>query len=269
MNKAILDWVWRGSSVTYSSEYQAVLDRATALGYSHPSSAQKTKQDTFLQALKTAGIFSELDLLYVTANDVTGNFWKLNWITPASYEITEPAGALTKTSNSGVASNGSSTYGLTSFVLNTHGVKYLQDNASISYAIANNVAENKNICGVAGATTGDTRIAVRWGDGNYYGNINSTSALYNTYANATSIGFYQSIRRNSATIQLYKNGAKVDEETKVTNARPDTNPLWICGSNTSPATHGTHILQVFAIGSNLEAKASDFYTAWNTYITSL
>jgi len=38
-------WVFGGSGVSFDSDYQAVLDRGTALGYTLPSASQRTKQN--------------------------------------------------------------------------------------------------------------------------------------------------------------------------------------------------------------------------------
>lgn len=265
MNKKLYWYLDSVSSVT--SEYNAILSRASALGYTAPSAAQQTKQNTFLAALKTAGIFSELDLLYVFANDVTGNFWKLNWISPSSYELTEPAGAVTKTSNVGIAGNGSSTYVTPTWVPATNAVKYTLNDASIAMYVNNNVGEAKYACGM---TVGGNEITIapRWSDNNFYGCINAASANFNTYANASSIGFYQMTRASATNMKLFKNGSQVDTETKNSNALPGSGlSIWICARNA--ASFSTYQIGFFAAGSNLEAKASDFYTAWNTYFTSL
>lgn len=259
------DWFLNGGGSSFDSSYQSVLDRATALGYSLPSAAQQVKQNTFVQALNGASILSELDLLYVFANDVTGNFWKLNWIAPTLYEITEPAGALTKTSNVGINGNGSSTYANTNWTPSTNALKYALNDASIAMYVNNNVAEAKYACGL---TVGGNEITIapKWSDNNFYGCINAPSANFNTYANTTSIGFYQMTRAASNNMKLFKNGSQVDTETKNSSALPAHN-LWICARN--GASFSTYQIGFFAAGSNLEAKASDFYTAWNNYFTSL
>jgi len=262
-------WYAYLDSGDYSSEYTAILDRATALGYSLPSDAQKVKQNTFISALKTAGIFSELDLLYVFANDVTGNFWKLNWVTPASFEITETAGALTKTSNVGINGNGSSTYANPNWIPSTNAVKYQLNNASVAMYINNNVAEAKYACGIV-SSGNELTLAPKWSDNNLYGCINAASANFNTYANASSVGFYQMTRASSTNMKVFKNGSQVDTETKNSSVLPATaggSGIWICGRN--PGSLSTYQIGFFAVGSNLEAKAADFYTAWNAYFTSL
>ena len=68
------------------ADYQAVLDEATLLGYTLPSSGQQTIQNQFVLDLKSAGIWSQLDLLYVMATDGDSNYSLLNWVSPSNFE---------------------------------------------------------------------------------------------------------------------------------------------------------------------------------------
>src|SRR5690606_10747871 len=55
------------SVISFTEEYQNVIERATTLGYSRPSFAQRTLQNSLVASLKTAGIWNALDFLYVFA----------------------------------------------------------------------------------------------------------------------------------------------------------------------------------------------------------
>lgn len=268
MNKHILNWFLdSGGASGVTAEYQAILDRATTLGYSHPSAAQKIKQNTFLAALKTAGAWDELDVLYMIWNDVAGNFWRINWKSPSNFEITEPAGSLTKASNAGVTSNGTTTYGTTSWIPATNAVKYQLNDSSIFVYINNESAQAKYAISVIGAASGESRLAPKWTDNNFYGTMNSASSNFNTYANASSIGFYQLVRDGASSLKLYKNGSLVDTESKASNSLPATNPLLICSASTSGGTQSTYQIGFAAAGSALTSKASDIYNAWTAYIS--
>jgi hypothetical protein len=73
------------SSSSVDADYQAILDEATLQGYTLPSTSGQTLQNQLVLDLKTAGIWNELDLLYVMATDGDGNYSLLNWINPTSY----------------------------------------------------------------------------------------------------------------------------------------------------------------------------------------
>lgn len=245
-----------------SAEYQAILDRAVVRSFTAPSAAQQTKQNTFLEELKTAGVWDELDVLYVTRNDVSSGFWRLNWKTPSSFELADVGAGVSKTA-SGIQGDGTATAANTTFVPSTNAVKYTQNNASVILQVNNNVATGKYSCGVLVSGI-EITIAAKWSDNNFYGVVNGAPSSYNTYANSTSVGFYQMIRTSSTSVKLYKNGSQVDMETKSSNGLP-AGDMWICARN--GASFSTHQIGFFAMGSNLESKASDIYNAWNTYIT--
>lgn len=264
MNKALINW-WQGSGSSYTSEYQAVLDRATALGYTQPSDAQKVKQNALIVALKAAGAWTELDLFYLPRNDSSSAFWRLNWITPASFELADVGAGVTKSSN-GIAGNGSNTAASTLWIPATNAVKYALNDASIIFQINNNVAEGKYAIGIA-AGGNEITLAPKWSDNNFYGVVNGLSSSFNTYANATSVGFYQMVRTASNSISLYKDGSLVDTEVKNSSALPSgvLNYLYLCARN--GASFSTYQIGFTAIGSNLASKASDIYNAWVSYVS--
>lgn len=72
----------------FDADYQAVLDKATSLSYTLPSVSQQTVQNQLVLDLKSDGIWSELDVFYLFANDGSEGFATLNWIDPDSYQIT-------------------------------------------------------------------------------------------------------------------------------------------------------------------------------------
>jgi hypothetical protein len=103
------------------ADYQAILDRSTALGYTAPSPAQQTLQNTLVTDLKTAGVWDKLDLFYVFATDGDGDYATLNWKTPASFQATK-VNSPTFTTNGGFAGDGTSSYLGTNYTPNTDAV---------------------------------------------------------------------------------------------------------------------------------------------------
>ena len=111
------------------ADYQAVLDRASTLGYTAPSAAQQELQNAFVEDLKTAGVWSKLDLLYVFATDGDSDYATLNWKAPSSFQLTK-TNSPTFTTNEGFAQSGTA-YLDTNFQLNTDGTNYTQDDAGV------------------------------------------------------------------------------------------------------------------------------------------
>jgi hypothetical protein len=73
---------------TFTAEYTAILSRASALGYTAPSYAQKVLQNQLIVDLKAAGYWAKLGNFYMFKVDLTGGgssqFTLLNWITPTN-----------------------------------------------------------------------------------------------------------------------------------------------------------------------------------------
>lgn len=267
MNKAKLLWVWdSGSSVT--SEYQAVLDRATALGYTHPSASVKTAQNQLISDLKDAGIWTNLDVFYVFANDVAGNFWKLNWVTPASFACTEPAGAVTK-SSAGIQGNGTTTYADLNFTPSTQATKLSAANGGFSAIYLHTVpVTGTYLCGVRNVA----------GTNPYHFHQYSTAANYQyrtmddgggqSYTGGTPDGSFMYASATTAGSQLFKNGVSVQSQVIGLTLGLPTNSLRVCAASGNGGGFSDCVISMYATGLILTGLELSFYNAWNTYKTA-
>ena len=119
--------VGQGQATSFDADYQAVLDRGTALGYTLPTDGQKIKQNQLLVNLKANGVWAKLDVFYNFANDGSKEFATLNWKAPVLYQATLFNSISWNTS--GFIGNGTNTYIDTNFQL-ASGVNYTLNNAS-------------------------------------------------------------------------------------------------------------------------------------------
>ena len=111
----------------FASEYQAVLNYATSLGYALPTAPQQEKQNTLLRELKSYGIWNKLDSFCVFANDGGSNFGLIDWKRLSLYTaVNSPAFSV----NNGFTGNGTSSYIDTNFNPATSGINYTLNNAS-------------------------------------------------------------------------------------------------------------------------------------------
>ena len=113
----------------FDADYQAVLDYGTAQGYTAPSAAQQTLQNTLVTDLKTAGVWDKLDVFYVFATDGDSDYATLNWKAPSSHQVTK-VNSPTFTADSGFKGDGSSAYLDTNFSIADDATNYAQNNAS-------------------------------------------------------------------------------------------------------------------------------------------
>jgi hypothetical protein len=71
----------------FDTDYQAVLDRATSLGFSLPCTYEKLKQNNLVIDLKNANLWSGLSQFYMFKLDTScasPGFSLINWITPSN-----------------------------------------------------------------------------------------------------------------------------------------------------------------------------------------
>ena len=268
--KKILFDLWLsggGGGNVIDSDYQAVLTRATSLGYALPSAAQQVKQNNLVIALKAAGVWDKFDILYIFANDVTGNFWKLNWKAPTLYQITEPGGALTKTSNVGVNGNGTTIYAQTGWNPNTNGVNYTLTDASLTVYSNTDLTDSEYDIGTSDANL--IWCGIRTAANQAGLMINTTLSTFTTGGLITnSQGLFTFMRRPLGSLQcsIWKNGVQVDQVTRAAAAIPSDN-LRITTAEGSNGT--TRVLGMAAVGAAIHTESPAFYTAWNNYFNSL
>lgn len=130
--------------VGVDADYQAILDRGTALGYTLPSPSQQVLQEALIADLKTAGVWDKLDLFYVFATDGDSDYATLNWKAPSSFQLTK-TNSPTFTTNEGFAQSGTA-YLDSGYDLSTDGTNYTQDDAGVfgAFPTLSSTSQNNN-----------------------------------------------------------------------------------------------------------------------------
>ena len=249
------------SSGGFDADYQAILDRSTALGYTAPSASQQTLQNTLVTDLKTAGVWDKLDVFYCFATDGDSDYATLNWKAPSSHQVTK-INSPTFTADSGFTGDGSSSYLDTNYNPATSGTNYTLNDASIS--IWNNTfVLNNFITGVEANTFNCIRMS-------------STSA--NQRINMGSNGVF------TPRVNLSDSSKKLRQlnRTSFTNATAfqDTTSTTHTGNSTEIHSENQLILRsssfysstevaFFGMGASLVSENADFYSALNTYKSAL
>jgi len=73
--------------ITYSDEYQAIIDYAISQGIDYPLLDQRIIDNTLVLNFKSLGAWTETDILYVMSGDRDEAFAKLNWKSPGNYTL--------------------------------------------------------------------------------------------------------------------------------------------------------------------------------------
>jgi hypothetical protein len=249
----------QGQNSSFDADYQAVLNRAVALGYTLPSASQRIKQNTLVLALKSGGIWTKLDVLYIFANDGGQDFGTLNWKAPTLNQATL-INSPTFTANQGLQGNGSSSYINTNFNAVTQGVNYVQNDASrylyLYTASGTGALDGKSVASINNTIRGATssqRIN--------QGNIGLTGGTFDF----TAIQGMKSIHRtNSTNVELFN--ATTQGSRTATSASMNSNNQFVLRSG---SLYGAHRVSMYANGASLVAENTAFVNAFNTYITSL
>jgi hypothetical protein len=240
----------------YDADYQAILDRATTLGYTLPSASVQAKQNTLLTSMKADGVWAKLDVFYVFAQDGGSSFGTLNWKNPNANQSTL-VNAPTFVSNGGFTGNGTSSYIDTNFNPATQGVQYTQNNASryfFAHAIGtgrfdgNTSGTNSMFLGVSASQR------INAGSNTAVPPIDFTSAV-NT----------KSLHRTSSTAVTAYNSTTAQIAVQ-TSAAMTSATQWILRSSTN---YSTNTCAAYAMGASMISEHSAFIADWNTYKSSL
>ena len=135
-NSAASAQISQGSA--FDADYQAVLDRASTLGYTAPSAAQQTLQNTLVEDLKTAGVWSKLDAFYLFATDGDSDYATLNFVAPSNFQATK-TNSPTFTADEGFTGDGVSAYLDTNLNQANNTTNYTQDAASFGVYAWNDI----------------------------------------------------------------------------------------------------------------------------------
>jgi len=242
------------------ADYQAILDRSTALGYTAPSAAQQTLQNTLVEDLKTAGVWDKLDVFYVFATDGDGDYATLNWKAPSSHQVTKVSSP-TFTANVGFTGDASSAYLDTNYNPTNDAINYALNAASFGFFISDEGTYTTTSLSDFGSPDSVNRAWYRRTTNRFY--INSSG--YTVVTAYTANTFVHANRNGSNTAQVYHDGTLVDSPTNAASGIPPLNftafkRLGVFAEST---------LGIAFVGGDLSSESSDFHDAINTYMTAL
>jgi hypothetical protein len=243
----------------FDTDYQAVLNRATALGYALPSDSVKVKQNTLLTSMKADGVWAKLDVFYVFAQDGGSDFGTLNWKNPNANQSTL-VNAPTFVSNGGFQGNGTSSYIDTNFNPATQGVQYTLNNASryfFTHAISGTGRfDGNSLSGINTITRALTNTQrINCGSAN----LLATSFDYTATVNTKSIH-----RTSSVDVTLY-NSTTGSSTTQTSTTVQSANQFIL----RSATIYAAHTCAAYAMGASMIAEHANFIADWNTYKNSL
>lgn len=257
-----------GSSVSYSAEYQNILDKWAADGIALPDSARKAKDNAYIISLKDLGLWTKKDIYYnlVAHNEDAALY---NWKNPTAFKLSK-VGGLTFAANQGFTPDGSTGYLNTGWDPGTNGINFLQDEAGFG----GHINTNTNVGVDFGSNAASFNNAAWFSSRNVsdqFGNRLNDASTFTQAGITTSVGFWHARRTSSTAREVFKNGVSVKSTAVGASQTRSTVDFYIGANNNNGAAASFSARQYscFWAGASLSGLESALYTAWNTYFTSL
>lgn len=262
LNSKLL-WLFNSpsGSVPIDSDYQAVLNKATALGYTQPSAGQQTKQNALVIALKAAGLWTPLDIFYVMANDGSKEFATINWKAPSSFQgVFTGANPITLTNNVGLyRSNLASNYVNTNFKPLTNGVQGTLNDMGMFCGI-------QQISGATAAHFAGSDLnndTIRFSATQTLTELNNTGVLAITRGRTD--GLYHT-KYTGGSLTMYVDGSQIGTSVLTATAINNFNTLFLGDGNVAAVDAK---MSCFGRGASLTGKEASLSTIWHTYYDTL
>jgi hypothetical protein len=254
----------KAAGSAYCAEYQAILDFATARGYTLPILTQRVKQNQLLEALKSGGIWNKLDTLAIFAvetTDSSSNFALIDWKRLTIGAIYTPNNAPTYSVNGGFTGNASNIWISTNFNPSIGTNQYTLNNASRVFWTDNRVNSNA-FEGVTDAGINQSRNA---SNGNL--SFNSNTATATGIVNYNADGWHCVNRVSSSSLEVFLGSTPTAQVGTLnsTSIANNAQTIFRGGSN-----YGNMRMRMYGMGSAFNSTQNTaFYNAINTYLGSL
>lgn len=225
-----------------------------------PSPTQATRIRTLISDLMDAGVWSELDALYLHAvHDQQAG--RINLVNPTAMALTA-SGSPTFTAYEGFTGNGTSAYLDAGIGLASLAHYDLNDATMFVWSLTDSAVNSRFEIGTASGTT--SRIACRAADGSMF--VSTNSGTNSTVAVADSLGLHAWSRTSSSTVALYKGGSSVATGSPTSSSISAGN-LTLLRSNT---LYTNRQIAAAGVGAALDAtQHAALNTALNTYLTAV
>jgi len=231
-----------------------------------PSAERKYRIDTFIKALKAAGLWSKIDALWDLCAGSEAD--SLRNIKSTSFSLAK-TGTVTFTPNIGANGDGSTGYLSTQFTPSTAGGQYAQNSATVGAFVNNpDIAANKFVVGTNNSTFGPRLRPAQVTSATYgvAGFINNGTAFTGT-RKAKPTPVLASISRTASTsAAVYENGANTGSDANASTGNP-TQAIWLMRNSTN---YSSETLAFAYVGGGLnDAENAALWDAIRVYLNAV
>jgi len=252
----------------FDSDYQAVLDYATTQAYTLPSASQQALQNQLVVDLKTAGVWNKLDKLNIYYTDGDSDYACINWKNPGTFDSTK-VNTPTFVVNKGFTSGVDGTFIRTNFTPSSDAVQMQDNNASFGGFFTENISSGNGLEIVSGTSANNRNFIRVSNNGTAQGAIhanNQTTTFSNPIASAS--GFMHIDKSSTTTANYNKNGVSQVSFAPQSGIGLSSVEFTELALSTGGSSSDQFIAVSFYAAS-LQSEVYDFYTAINSYITSI
>lgn len=226
-----------------------------------PGAARKAQIDALITTLKAGGLWTKLDVLWLTAAHAT-QAKNLNWKSPSTFTLTE-TGTVAFTVDRGCAGNGVDSFLPTGWDPATNGSQYTQDSATLF--LWSRTAGLTGLSTLGSATTAVAILSPRNGAGNFVYRVNQAAGV--TTANADGSGLIAASRTAAAVTQGYRNGATLGAAGNAASTALTTDDFAIGKVNN---TFSAVEIACAGMGAGLnDTEHTALYNALSAYMTAV
>lgn len=238
---------------------------------SQPDTVRKTRINALIAALKDAGVWAKLDLLYLpAAHDAQAA--RLNWVS-SSYDLTA-VNSPTFTTDRGYAGNGTTSYLTTGFVPSTNAVAATLNSMMMGAwlnAGTDTASDTPSVMGAVSASNASFYSA--WGASNCVrGRVNQDTTVNFSGTVGTRLGLTAVDRSAAAVVTAYRNGAVSGVQTTASSSL-QASAIFLCGRNNGSgalaAPHDNRISAAFVGGSLSDVQHAALYAGLNSYMAAV
>jgi hypothetical protein len=236
----------QGQNSSFDADYQAILNFATSILIDLPTPAQRVKQNQLVLDLKAGGIWTQLDVLYIFANNGGSQFATINWKNPSSNRATVQT-VLSFNTNEGFV-GASLNYLRTNFTPASNDSSNYKTNTAGRYAFLYTVSGTGPIDGISGAA--NNRMVVS----NFSQNINNGITSNLTTGFSASRGMKSIQRFASNDFRTYNGKMQIGNGT--TASTPLSNYTAVQDILRERGNSGLSTISMYAMGANLATASS-------------
>lgn len=246
------------ASPTYTAEYTAILNLATAQGFALPSDPTKTAHNAFIVALKATGLWSEFDLLNIYYGDMAQDFARINWVNPVVGALATLVNSPTYTNKRGFNSAGAGSYIDTEYDPST-GTNYTLDDAAAGFFGYNDTISNRIFGG------GNLVVSANLGASSFL----AINGLSTNLTASTNDGLIGGVRTDASTVEIYRNASLVGSDPANSSTSASPIHIHVLSNGSAVAPTGWQVQAAFAGSSTLYADGGTaISTAFNNLMAT-